>query len=123
MFGSVSLSNTNGMKIELALQEFSQIVHKIFECSALLMSFPPTLAKMLNLRMWHDFELNVKEVLCKGSEIIDLYVAHNIEESKVVSSSNDSAALFYRLQHVGMPLTMIKRIFVDLVIAAGDTVS
>ncbi|EDW85100.1 uncharacterized protein Dwil_GK12791 [Drosophila willistoni] len=99
-------------KIQSILDEFTQIVHKVFEHSSRLMTFPPRLAQILRLRIWRDFERNVDEVLRQASFIIELCMRDQDDQEET---------LFHKLQSADVPGEMIKRIFVDLVIAAGDT--
>ncbi|KAH8294740.1 hypothetical protein KR018_002386, partial [Drosophila ironensis] len=114
MFGNSVITST---EIQSALDEFTQIVHKVFEHSSRLMTFPPRLAQMLRLRIWRDFEANVDEVLREGAAIID----HCIRLQQLQVKQEQEEALYQRLQAAEVPDEMIKRIFVDLVIAAGDT--
>ncbi|EDX13308.1 GD18786 [Drosophila simulans] len=113
MFGTSVLTCP---KIQSSLDYFTQIVHKVFEHSSRLMTFPPRLAQILRLPIWRDFEANVDEVLREGAAIID----HCIRVQEDQRRSHDEA-LYHRLQAADVPGDMIKRIFVDLVIAAGDT--
>ncbi|KAH8336493.1 hypothetical protein KR074_001276, partial [Drosophila pseudoananassae] len=119
MFGNTVITCP---EIQSALDHFTQIVHKVFEHSSRLMTFPPRLAQMLRLGIWSDFEKNVDEVLREGAAIID----HCIELQQHQGPKDDpplphEEALFQRLQAAEVAAEMIKRIFVDLVIAAGDT--
>lgn len=111
MFGAASYVENDDL--HQTVGEFSQIVQKIFECSSRLMNFPPKLAKRLHLKMWTDFEQVVHQTLMKGYQIIDMYLE---------LSSSYPDGLYERLKDTGTPLEVIKRLFVDLVIAAGDTV-
>ncbi|KAM8705737.1 hypothetical protein ACLKA7_010096 [Drosophila subpalustris] len=113
MFGSSALACP---KMQSALDQFTQIVHKVFEHSSRLMSFPPKLAQLLGLRIWRDFEENVSEVLQQGASIIELCIKSQQEEESELEE-----ALYHRLQAAAVPSEMIRRIFLDLVIAAGDT--
>lgn len=115
MFGSRVLTCP---QMQCALDEFTQIVHKVFKHSSQLMNFPPRLAQMLHLRIWRDFENNVGEVLKQGASIIELCISLQREQPQ----SEQEEALYHKLQAATVPSEMIKRIFVDLVIAAGDTV-
>lgn len=112
MFGETS--DLESLDVQMAVDDFSNIVHKIFESSSPLMNFPPKLAKMLGLKMWLEFEESVNQVLAKGYHVIDLFLER---------TSAYPGGLYEKLQDAEVPLEMIKRIFVDLVIAAGDTVS
>jgi len=114
MFGNSILTCP---KIQSALDYFTQIVHKVFEHSSRLMTFPPRLAQILRLPIWRDFEANVDEVLREGAAIIDYCIGVQ-EDNKLPHDE----ALYHRLRAAEVPGEMIKRIFVDLVIAAGDTV-
>ncbi|KAH8311039.1 hypothetical protein KR044_004009, partial [Drosophila immigrans] len=116
MFGSTVLAS---VEMQTALDQFTQIVHKVFEHSSRLMNFPPRLAQLLHLRIWRDFEDNVSEVLQQGAAIIELCI--NSQPSQ--SGGEREEALYHKLQAAAVPSEMIRRIFVDLVIAAGDTVS
>lgn len=111
MFGNSYLYDPS---LQLALENFSKVVHKIFENSSALMNFPPKLAKLLNLRLWSEFEANVTKVLQQGNDIIDEFMKQ---------STSEDDGLYAKLKEAEVPLLVIKRIFVDLVIAAGDTVS
>ncbi|CAD6991434.1 unnamed protein product [Ceratitis capitata] len=125
MFG---FSAAEDPKMTETMDEFSRIVHRIFDTSSALMTFPPQLAKRLNMRMWREFEESVAAVLNKGNELIDLFV--NQPDASVNRCENNGLhnhdcagdSLFQKLLSAGMPLETVKRIFVDLVIAAGDTV-
>ncbi|KAM7362660.1 cytochrome P450 family protein sad isoform 1-T2 [Cochliomyia hominivorax] len=110
MFGETS--DLEIVDIHQAVDEFSDIVHKIFESSSPLMNFPPKLAKMLGLKIWLQFEESVNQVLKKGYRVIDLFLER---------TSAYPGGLYEKLSEANVPLDMIKRIFVDLVIAAGDT--
>ncbi|XP_022216126.2 cytochrome P450 315a1, mitochondrial [Drosophila obscura] len=116
MFGSNVLTCP---KIQSALDHFTQIVHKVFEHSSRLMTFPAKLAQLLRLRIWRDFESNVDEVLREGAAIIDHCIGGEIIGDGQTELREET--LFHRLQAAEVPAEMIKRIFVDLVIAAGDT--
>ncbi|XP_034661880.1 cytochrome P450 315a1, mitochondrial [Drosophila subobscura] len=117
MFGSNVLTCP---KIQSALDHFTQIVHKVFEHSSRLMTFPPRLAQLLRLRIWRDFESNVDEVLREGAAIIDHCIGGEFNGDNGQPELREET-LFHRLQTAEVPGEMIKRIFVDLVIAAGDT--
>lgn len=84
------------------------------------MNFPPRLAQLLHLRIWRDFESNVGEVLQQGASIIELCIS--LQRAQPPSEQEQEEALYHKLQAAAVPSEMIKRIFVDLVIAAGDTV-
>lgn len=117
MFGSEVLVHP---EMQSALDEFTQNVHKVFEHSSRLMNFPPRLAHLLRLRIWQDFEANVSEVLKQGGDIIELCIRLQMDQDQPQSEQEE--ALYHKLKVTAVPEQMIRRIFVDLVIAAGDTV-
>lgn len=112
MFGNEHFCNPDQ---EQSLDEFSSVVHKIFASSSVLMNIPPKIAKWLNLKSWREFKENVDEVLDKAYQIMDLYMSNK--------STNSGDGLYWKLKEVELTDNMIKCIFVDLIIAAGDTVS
>lgn len=97
------------------IEKFTQNVHRIFEHSAPLMSISPVLARRLGLKIWTQFEQSVSQTLLLANEICDIALATS-------SSSNSDNCMLLKMQELGMTSDMIKRIFVDLLIAAGDTV-
>lgn len=101
-----------GVKHEInqLLPEFSAIVQQIFERTAPLMSISPTFAQKYNLSIWSEFEKSVTRTLEIANEIVDIGMKMN------------SNGLIKEMQANKMSTEMIKRIFVDLIIAAGDTV-
>lgn len=117
MFGSDVLTR---FELKSALDEFTQNVHKVFEHSSKLMNFPPRLAHLLRLRIWKDFEANVSQVLQQGGDIIGLCIS--LQQDQDQPTSEQEEALYQKLKATAVSEQMIRRIFVDLVIAAGDTV-
>lgn len=113
MFGESFDQIETNSRLEKKLSEFTENVHKIFTSTTRLMSFPPKLAESLNLKRWTDFEENVNLVLQLGNGIVDEFLKE--------STCDDGLVL--KMKEVNMSLDMIKRIFVDLIVAAGDTVS
>ncbi|KAL5285479.1 CYP315A1 family protein [Megaselia abdita] len=111
MFGESFDRIDSNPRLEAKLSEFTDNVHKIFTSTTRLMSFPPKLAEALNLKRWTDFEENVDLVLQLGNGIVDEFLKE--------SPCDDGLVL--KMKEVDMSLDMIKRIFVDLIIAAGDT--
>lgn len=97
------------------LVEFSKIVETVFDHSAPLMTFPPLLAKKYNLKIWKSFENSVTRTLNLANAIVDIGL-----ESITTTSQMGMIA---EMQALGMSPEIIKRIFVDLIIAAGDTVN
>lgn len=92
------------------LPEFSVIVQDIFECTAPLMAIPPTFARKYKLNIWSQFEKSVTRTLEIATEIVDVGLKMN------------GNGLLKEMQANKMSTEMIKRIFIDLIIAAGDTV-
>lgn len=106
------IGDTRGNReINQLLPEFSVIVQEIFERTAPLMTIPPTFARKYNLKVWSDFEDSVVRTLEIANEIVDIGLKVN------------GNGLLKEMQSNQMSTEMIKRIFVDLIIAAGDTVN
>lgn len=106
------IGDTQGNRdINRLLPEFSVIVQDIFERTAPLMTIPPTFAKKYNLNIWSEFERSVTRTLEIANEIVDIGLKVN------------GNGLLKEMQSNKMSTEMIKRIFVDLIIAAGDTVN
>lgn len=97
-------------KLDQLLPQFSEVVQEIFENTAPLMVVPPTLAIKYNLNIWTKFETSVTRTLEIANEIVEVGLKANGNGIMKEMQAND------------MSTEMIKRIFVDLIIAAGDTV-
>lgn len=93
------------------LPEFTLIVQDIFESTAPLMTIPPAFAKKYNLRIWKQFEQSVSRTLEIANSIVNIGLKIN------------GNGLLKEMQANKMSTEMIRRIFIDLIIAAGDTVS
>lgn len=89
---------------------FAQIVQNVFEDTVPFASVSPQLARQFRLPIWRKFEASVTDTLNIASEIIEF----GLEQPEC----NGLLAEMKRLQ---MTTEMIKRIFIDLIIAAGDT--
>lgn len=110
----IMIGNThesNNAELEQLLPEFSVIVQDIFECTAPLMTIPPKFAQKYKLQMWTRFEKSVTRTL----EIADLIVN--------IGLKINGNGLLKEMQSNKMSTDMIRRIFIDLIVAAGDTVS
>lgn len=92
------------------IAEFAATVHNVFEDTVPFVSLSPQLARKFNLKVWTKFENSVHQTLSIASQIIDYGVA----QGKCDGLLNDMLQL-------GMSDEMIKRIFIDLIVAAGDT--
>lgn len=93
------------------LPEFSGIVQDIFDCTAPLMAIPPTFAQKYKLKIWSKFEKSVTRTLEIADEIVNVGLKMN------------GNGLLKEMRDNQMSTEMIKRIFIDLIIAAGDTVT
>ncbi|XP_055616682.1 cytochrome P450 315a1, mitochondrial [Toxorhynchites rutilus septentrionalis] len=112
MLGS-SYNQGNVDKLDDLIDRFSQIVYQIFLYSSKLMVIPPALADRLQLDAWKSFERIVPETLDIANGIIDIA----LDEIK------RSDGLLSELQNCIHSREIIKRIFADFIIAAGDTTS
>ncbi|XP_058064126.1 cytochrome P450 315a1, mitochondrial isoform X1 [Anopheles bellator] len=91
------------------VDEFSKEVYKIFRCSAELMNIPPGIAERMNLRSWKEFEEIIPKTVKLATSIIEFGTQH----------TNQDDGLLHMMARMDQSLMM--RIFVDFVIAAGDT--
>lgn len=118
---SVVLGNiAGGPQLRPLIGELSSTLHRLFEDSAPLMSFPPRLAQKMRLRMWTDYERTVTDILAKANEIATLALAEQRNTAGDVGAEQNT--MMAGMVKNGMPDDVIKRIFVDLILAAGDTV-
>lgn len=101
----------NHPELNQLLPEFSAIVQDIFESTAPLMTIPPAFAQKYKLRTWTKFEKSVTKTLEIANSIVD------------IGLKIDGNGLIKEMQTNNMSTEMIRRIFIDLIIAAGDTVS
>lgn len=110
----ILIGDTHGNNIhELnqILPEFSSIVQDIFEHTAPLMTIPPAFAQKYKLKTWTKFENSVVKTLEIANKIVDIGIKIN------------GNGLLKEMQANKMSTEIIRRIFIDLIIAAGDTVS
>uniref|UniRef100_A0A8D8PF27 Cytochrome P450 315a1, mitochondrial n=2 Tax=Culex pipiens TaxID=7175 RepID=A0A8D8PF27_CULPI len=108
-----SYNTTNMAKLNTLVNDFSRTVHTIFQYSSELMMIPPQLADCLQLSAWKKFERLVPETLALANKIIDISL-DDIERGD---------GLLSKMQDCIASRDDIKRIFADLIIAAGDTTS
>lgn len=92
------------------IAEFAATVQNVFEDTVPFMSVSPQWARKFNLKIWNKFETSVHRTLSIASRIID----YGIAQCQCDGLLND-------MQQLGMSDEMIKRIFIDLIVAAGDT--
>ncbi|XP_038105396.1 cytochrome P450 315a1, mitochondrial isoform X6 [Culex quinquefasciatus] len=107
-----SYNTTNMAKLNTLVNDFSRTVHTIFQYSSELMMIPPHLADCLQLSAWKKFERLVPETLALANKIIDISL-DDIERGD---------GLLSKMQDCIASRDDIKRIFADLIIAAGDTI-
>lgn len=98
------------IELRTTIQSFAQIVQNVFEDTVPFSSISPQLARKFHLPIWKKFERSVTDTLNIANEII----AFGLKQSKC-------DGLLAEMMNAGMTNEMIKRIFIDLIIAAGDT--
>lgn len=76
-------------------------------------AIPPHLARKFQLNCWTVFERNVTESLKIANDVI--------EYGLQLGNRDDRDGLLREMQANDMSIELIKRIFIDLIIAAGDT--
>lgn len=92
------------------ISQFAHIVQNVFEDTVPFQTISPQIARRLRLSIWSKFDANVTKTLKIASQIVE-YGWHQ----------SQCDGLLNEMQKLGMPKEMIKRIFIDLIIAAGDT--
>ncbi|XP_031629833.1 cytochrome P450 315a1, mitochondrial [Contarinia nasturtii] len=112
MFGNAAHVMCN--ELRETIDHFAQIVQNVFEDTVPFSSISPHLAHKFRLPIWLKFETSVTQTLNIANEIIEFGLKH-------CDHCNDNDGLLIELKRLGMSNEMIKRIFVDLIIAAGDT--
>lgn len=93
------------------IDQFAQDVHLIFKYSAQMVIAPPKLLKMIKSKSWTQFVQVVDRTLDLGRQITD-YCLDNVDLSD---------GFLQKMKDAQMGREYINRIFVDLIIAAGDT--
>lgn len=92
------------------IDQFAHIVQNVFEDTVPFQTISPQLACKLRLSIWSQFDANVTTTLRIASQIVE----YGWQQSGCDGLLND-------MQKLGMPKEIIQRIFIDLIIAAGDT--
>lgn len=110
MFG-VNASQNMYVKLHEQIDAFAEVVQHIFDDTVPFSSISPSLAHKLRLNVWRKFEKSVTDTLDIAEEIIDYGC----------NQCHSDDGLLSEMKALGMTSHMIKRIFIDFVIAAGDT--
>lgn len=92
------------------IDKFANTVKNVFEDTVPFMNISPQIAKKFHLNIWHKFEESVTSTLSIADNVID----YGLHLNKYDGLLND-------LMEQNVTEKMIKRIFIDLIIAAGDT--
>lgn len=114
------------MCIELreTIDHFAEIVQKVFEDTVPFSSISPELARNMRLPIWKNFETSVTDTLKIADEIIayglNKHQQQRQQQSKQKHTQCDDG-LLAEMDCLNMTTEMIRRIFIDLIIAAGDT--
>lgn len=93
------------------IDRFAQDVHLIFKYSAQMFIAPPKLLKLIRSKSWTQFVEVVNRTLALGHQITNYCLDH----------VDLSGGFLEKMQDAQMGREYINRIFVDLIIAAGDT--
>lgn len=108
MFGNAGQTICNEM--HKTIDHFAQIVQNVFEDTVPFTSISPQLAHKLHMPIWKKFESSVTDTLSIASEIVDFGL-----------QCSEMDGLLGEMKQLRMTNEMIKRIFIDLIAAAGDT--
>lgn len=93
------------------IDRFAQDVHLIFKYSAQMFIAPPKLLKLIRSKSWTQFVEVVNRTLALGHQITNYCLDH----------VDLRGGFLEKMQDAQMGREYINRIFVDLIIAAGDT--
>lgn len=110
------------MSIELreTIDHFAKIVQKVFDDTVPFASISPELARNMRLPIWKNFETSVTDTLKIADEIITFGLdQHRRQQQEPNQTQHDG--LLAEMDCLNMTTEMIRRIFIDLIIAAGDT--
>jgi hypothetical protein len=111
MLGSAFNKKTREILSPL-IDRFAQINQDIFEYSSQLASIPPRIAEQLQFQSWKSFVQSVTNTLELGNEILDYFLQHE----------NYGDGLLKKMREANINDENVSRIFVDFLLAAGDTV-
>lgn len=108
MFGNAAKAIIHGQR--QLIEHMAHSVHGVFDSTAPLTTIPPHLARRFNLKCWRTFEKNVTDSLAIANDVIEYGLR-----------LGESDGLLRDMQAIQMSDDLIKRIFIDLILAAGDT--
>lgn len=97
--------------LQQLIDQFARDVHLIFKFSAQMFLAPPKLLKKIGSRSWTQFEEVVNSTLALGHQITN-YCLDQVDLR---------GGFLEQMRDANMGREYINRIFVDLIIAAGDT--
>uniref|UniRef100_A0A182QLY6 Cytochrome P450 n=1 Tax=Anopheles farauti TaxID=69004 RepID=A0A182QLY6_9DIPT len=112
MLGETFAKCQQSAEFRALVERFSNVVYDIFRCSSELMNIPPALADRLNVQPWQQFEKVVPETIRLATAIID----HGMEHSRQETQDGLLKLMVQKLDK-----SVMMRIFIDFIIAAGDT--
>lgn len=113
MFGNVT-ARLMCTELREKIDYFAQIVQNVFEDTVPFASISPKFARRMRLSIWKNFEQNVTETLRIADEIIAFGLKRQQQQ-------RHDDGLLAELDGFNMTVEMIRRVFIDLIIAAGDT--
>lgn len=108
MFGRAA--NEMYVRFGKTIDHFARIVQNVFEDTVPFQTISPRTARGFRLNIWSKFEASVSETLKIAKDVVDFGI-----------DQNHCDGLLREMQGLGMSREMIQRIFIDLIIAAGDT--
>lgn len=108
------------------IDHFAEIVQKVFEDTVPFASISPELARSMRLPIWKNFETSVTDTLKIADEIISFGLDQHrrqLQRQQQQHKQNQAQydGLLAEMDCLNMTTEMIRRIFIDLIIAAGDT--
>lgn len=97
----------------------TQHLQRLFENSARLTLFPPSLAAKLRLNVWKGFEKSAFEALQTANDLTESC----LERLTKKKQDKNGHSIVSSLQQQNVALVDIQRIVADLFLAAADTVN
>ncbi|XP_044266354.1 cytochrome P450 315a1, mitochondrial [Tribolium madens] len=98
-------------ELEPKVEKLAQVTHLVFQTSAKLALIPASFASKFKIPQWRRFVESVDNALTQANSLVDT----------LIEKKPQSSGLLPKLLNEKITLDDIKRIIVDLVLAAGDT--
>lgn len=118
----MAFGRTVGLDNEIVqryIPEMTRHLQGLFESSAKLTLFPPSLASKLKLDVWRRFEESAMNALQIANQLTETC----LDRLKENSDEDSSGCIVLSLQQQNVSPSDIQRVVADLFLAAADTVN